>query len=39
MSLLWNSPFGPLRFDYAFPIKKVSTDVVQHFNFGISTQF
>lgn len=39
LSLMWASPFGPLRFDYAFPVSKASTDKVQNFNFGVSTRF
>jgi len=39
ISLMWASPFGPLRFDYAFPIAKADTDKVQNFNFGVSTKF
>jgi outer membrane protein insertion porin family len=38
-SLMWNSPFGPLRVDYAVPVVKQATDAVQNFNFGISTRF
>ncbi|AGF74427.1 outer membrane protein [Bartonella australis AUST/NH1] len=38
-SLMWESPFGPLRFDYAWPIVKQEGDNVQKFNFGISTKF
>ncbi|WP_455482360.1 outer membrane protein assembly factor BamA [Bartonella sp. B35(2025)] len=38
-SLMWESPFGPLRFDYAWPITKQDGDRVQKFNFGISTKF
>jgi outer membrane protein insertion porin family len=37
--LIWASPFGPLRVDYAVPVKKLDTDQVQNFNFGISTRF
>ncbi|MBX3578029.1 MAG: outer membrane protein assembly factor BamA [Rhizobiaceae bacterium] len=37
--LIWASPFGPLRVDYAIPVVKEPTDVVQNFNFGISTRF
>ncbi len=37
--LIWASPFGPLRIDYAVPVKKQSTDNVQEFNFGMSTRF
>jgi outer membrane protein insertion porin family len=38
-SLIWASPFGPLRVDYAMPVKKSPSDIVQNFNFGISTRF
>ena len=38
-SLIWASPFGPLRVDYALPVKKLPSDKVQNFNFGISTRF
>ncbi|MAS07377.1 MAG: outer membrane protein assembly factor BamA [Ahrensia sp.] len=37
--LVWQSPFAPLRFDYAIPINKQPTDKVQKFNFSISTAF
>ncbi|EJF87581.1 outer membrane protein assembly complex, YaeT protein [Bartonella vinsonii subsp. arupensis OK-94-513] len=39
LSLIWDSPFGPLRFDYAWPIKKQEGDRLQKLNFGISTKF
>jgi len=39
VSLLWTSPFGPLRLDYAIPFLKQKGDKVQNFNFGVSTQF
>lgn len=38
-SLLWASPFGPLRVDYAVPVMKEPGDLIQNFNFGISTKF
>lgn len=38
-SILWNSPLGPLRFDYAFPIAKEDYDEIQEFRFGAATQF
>ncbi len=38
-SVLWASPFGPLRVDYAVPVMKEDTDEVQNFNIGISTRF
>lgn len=37
--LIWASPFGPLRVDYAFPVKKESFDQVERFKFGIQTNF
>ncbi len=39
VGLMWASPFGPLRIDYAVPVAKESTDKVQEFNFGMSTRF
>jgi outer membrane protein insertion porin family len=39
MGLIWASPFGPLRFDYAIPITKGKYDVVQQFKFGGGTSF
>jgi outer membrane protein insertion porin family len=38
-SLIWASPFGPLRVDYAIPVVKQDYDVEQRLKFGISTQF
>ncbi|MBA8882099.1 outer membrane protein assembly factor BamA [Phyllobacterium myrsinacearum] len=38
-SIMWASPFGPLRFDYAVPVKKVAGDQIQNFNFGMSSKF
>jgi outer membrane protein insertion porin family len=37
--LVWDSPFGPLRFDYAIPLTKESYDIVQEFRFGGGTRF
>jgi outer membrane protein insertion porin family len=39
VGLIWQSPFGPLRFDYAVPLTKASHDVVQQFKFGGGTTF
>jgi len=39
VGLIWASPFGPLRFDYAIPITKGKYDVVQEFRFGGGTSF
>jgi outer membrane protein insertion porin family len=38
-SIIWASPFGPLRVDYAVPVVKEDEDRVQNFNFGVSTRF
>jgi outer membrane protein insertion porin family len=38
-SLIWDSPFGPLRFDFAYPILKQSYDRVQWFQFGGGARF
>jgi outer membrane protein insertion porin family len=37
--LIWDSPFGPLRFDYARAISKASYDITQQFSFGGGTKF
>ncbi|HEV3499476.1 MAG TPA: outer membrane protein assembly factor BamA [Bradyrhizobium sp.] len=39
LGLIWASPFGPLRFDYAVPITKGPFDRVQQFKFGGGTSF
>ncbi|HXO72092.1 MAG TPA: outer membrane protein assembly factor BamA, partial [Bradyrhizobium sp.] len=39
VGLIWASPFGPLRFDYAVPITKGVYDRVQQFKFGGGTSF
>jgi outer membrane protein insertion porin family len=39
VGLIWQSPFGPLRFDYAVPITKGAYDRVQQFRFGGGTSF
>ena len=39
VGLIWQSPFGPLRFDYAVPITKGKYDIVQQFKFGGGTSF
>ena len=33
-ALIWNSPFGPLQVNYAYPIAKQPTDVTQRLNFS-----
>jgi outer membrane protein insertion porin family len=39
VSLMWNSPVGPLRVDYAEPFMKEDYDRVQNLRFGASTRF
>jgi outer membrane protein insertion porin family len=39
IGLIWASPFGPLRFDYAVPLTKGQFDRVQQFKFGGGTSF
>ena len=38
-SVIWDSPFGPLRFDFAYPITKAWYDRTQFFAFGGGTHF
>ena len=39
VGLIWASPFGPLRFDLAYPITRRSFDRTQIFRFGGGTSF
>lgn len=39
VGLIWASPFGPLRIDYAVPLTKGTFDRVQQFKFGGGTSF
>jgi outer membrane protein insertion porin family len=39
LGLIWDSPFGPLRFDYSFPLTKDPNDRIQQFRFGGGTRF
>ncbi|AZO23761.1 MAG: outer membrane protein assembly factor BamA [Mesorhizobium sp.] len=39
VGLMWASPFGPIRIDYAIPVEKQPGDDTQEFNFGIATRF
>ena len=39
VGLLWASPFGPIRFDFAFPVMKEDYDHVQQFRFSGGTRF
>ena len=38
-SVIWDSPFGPIRFDYAFPLASQPWDKIRRFQFGASTSF
>jgi outer membrane protein insertion porin family len=38
-SIIWDSPFGPLRFDFAYPILSKWYDRKQFFAFGGGTHF
>jgi outer membrane protein insertion porin family len=35
----WNSPFGPLRIDFAYPLLKQKGDQTKLFSFNVGTQF
>jgi len=39
VSLFWETPIGPLRFNFSKPLKKESFDREQNFNLTISTEF
>jgi len=39
VGLIWDSPFGPLRFDLAYALTKESFDRTQIFRFGGGTRF
>jgi outer membrane protein insertion porin family len=39
VGLIWASPFGPLRFDLAYPITKRPWDRTQVFRFSGGTTF
>ena len=38
-SVIWHSPIGPLRADYAHVLNKNSNDVLQPFKFGIAVRY
>lgn len=38
-SVLWNSPMGPIRFDYAVVTSKAREDITQNFRFSGGTNF
>jgi outer membrane protein insertion porin family len=37
--VIWDSPFGPIRIDYAFPITKDPNDRIQELRFSGGTKF
>jgi len=39
LGLAWNSPIGPLKFSYAFPINQKVLDKIQRFQFQVGTIF
>ncbi len=39
VSLFWDSPLGPLRFDFSRPLRKEAFDKAQNFDFSIVSQF
>ena len=39
VGLIWDSPLGPLRFDFAIPLTKESYDRTQIFRFSGGTKF
>ena len=39
LSISWQSPFGPVRFDFASAIKKEDYDKAKSFRFSVGTRF
>jgi outer membrane protein insertion porin family len=39
VGVAWNSPVGPLKFSYGYPLNKKIGDRVQHFQFQVGTVF
>ena len=37
--ILWQSPFGPLRFEVAYPLLKADYDKTEYFRFSVGTVF
>lgn len=37
--VIWDSPFGQLKFEYAYPVLKQPSDDMQYFRFSIGTRF
>ena len=38
-AVTWLSPLGPMKFSYAYPIKKKDSDEIQRFQFQLGTTF
>jgi outer membrane protein insertion porin family len=39
LSIFWNTPIGPLRFNFTDAVKKTTHDVAQNFDLTVSTSF
>ena len=39
LSFAWISPMGPLKFSFAYPINKQSSDKTESFQFQLGTNF
>jgi outer membrane protein insertion porin family len=39
LGLAWNSPVGPLKFSFGFPLNQKPLDKIQHFQFQVGTIF
>ena len=37
--IIWQSPFGPLRFEVAYPLMKANYDETEWFRFSVGTRF
>jgi outer membrane protein insertion porin family len=37
--IIWQSPFGPLRFELAYPLLKAKYDDTEYFRFSVGTRF
>lgn len=39
IGVAWNSPIGPLKFSYAFPLNSIPADRIQRFQFQVGSAF
>jgi len=39
VAVAWNSPIGPLKFSYAFPLNSIPADRIQRFQFQVGQGF